>query len=131
MISGLLIAGMIGVQRLGYDEFAFLRRGTMLRVYELPAVKRGLFVVFVDLALTFVTAYVAIGLKTDVWSFTAVQDSVLEIATTLAPVTVAAFLWRGMYRAAGRWPASRISPGCSSPWRSRRRRARWFSACSG
>ena len=101
MVAGLLLAGVVGVQRLGYDEFAFIRRGTVLRVYELPAVKRGFFVVFVDLALTFVAAYVALGLKTDVWSLSLSRLHVLEIATTLAPITVAVFWWCGMYR--GSW----------------------------
>ena len=61
MVAALLFAGLIGIQRLGYDEFAFIRRGTVLRVYELPAVKRGVFIVFVDLGLTFAAAYAAIG----------------------------------------------------------------------
>jgi UDP-GlcNAc:undecaprenyl-phosphate GlcNAc-1-phosphate transferase len=101
ILSALILAGIVGVQRLGYDEFAFLRRGTVLRVYELPGVKRGFFVVFVDIALAFLAAYVAIGLKTDTWRLSIVGDSVLEIATTLAPITVAVFSWRGMYR--GSW----------------------------
>lgn len=101
MVFALLCAAFIGVQRLGYDEFAFIRRGTVLKVYELRAVKRGFFIVFVDLALTFVTAYIAMGLKTDAWKLQTTGPSVVEIATTLAPVTVAIFLWRGMYR--GSW----------------------------
>ena len=49
MVIALLVAGVVGVRRLGYDEFAFIRRGTVLKVYELPVVKRGFFVVLVDL----------------------------------------------------------------------------------
>ena len=97
---------MIGVQRLGYDEFAFLRRGTMLRVYELPAVKRGLFVVFVDLALTFVTAYVAIGLKTDVWSFTAVRTPCSRSRRRSRRSPSRLSCGAACIGAAGRWPAS-------------------------
>src|SRR6185437_11616642 len=48
MVTALLLAGVVGIQRLGYDEFAFIRRGTVLRVYEIPAVKRGFFIVLVD-----------------------------------------------------------------------------------
>jgi UDP-GlcNAc:undecaprenyl-phosphate/decaprenyl-phosphate GlcNAc-1-phosphate transferase len=101
MVIAVIMAGLVGVHRLGYDEFAFIRRGTVLRVYEMPAIKRGLFVVFVDLLLAFVSTYLALGLKTDVWSLAALQLPLLEIATTLAPVTVVVFSWRGMYR--GSW----------------------------
>ncbi len=101
MVVALLLAGAVGLRRLGYDEFAVIRRGTLLQVYELPAVKRGLFVVLVDLVLVFVSAYVAVGLKTDMWSWSSTRVTVLEIGTTLAPVTVAIFSWCGMYR--GNW----------------------------
>jgi len=101
MVSALLLAGIVGVRRLGYDEFAFIRRGTVLNVYDLPVVKRGFFVVLVDLVFTFAAAYVAVGLKTDDWLLSAVKSQVIDITTTLAPVTALVFSWRGMYR--GNW----------------------------
>ena len=101
MVTALLLAGVVGVQRLGYDEFAFIRRGTVLRVYDIPAVKRGFFIVFVDIALAFVAAYLSLGLKMDVWSPSQVSGAVLEIATMLAPITVVVFSWRRMYK--GSW----------------------------
>lgn len=101
MVAALLLAGLVGVQRLGYDEFAFIRRGALLRVYDLPVFKRGFFIVFVDLALAFAAAYVAVGLKTDQWAFSSVGRPVLQIATTLAPITIVVFSWCGMYR--GSW----------------------------
>jgi UDP-GlcNAc:undecaprenyl-phosphate/decaprenyl-phosphate GlcNAc-1-phosphate transferase len=101
LVMALLVAGLVGIQRLGYDEFAFIRRGTVLRVYELPAVKRGFFVVFVDLVLVLASAYVSIGLKIDHWRLSAVASSVLEIATTMAPITVLVFAWRDLYK--GTW----------------------------
>jgi UDP-GlcNAc:undecaprenyl-phosphate GlcNAc-1-phosphate transferase len=101
MLVALLLAGSVGIQRLGYDEFAFIRRGMVMRVYELPAVKRGFFVVFVDIALAFVAAYLSVGLKTDAWEIAHVHGVVLNLATTLAPVTVLVFVWRGMYK--GSW----------------------------
>src|SRR4051812_2858930 len=104
MVTALVVAGSVGIQRLGYDEFAFIRRGTVLRVYEIPAVKRGFFIVFVDIALSFVAAYVSIGLKTDVWALSLTRGAVLEIATTIAPITVIVFTWRRMYK--GSWRAA-------------------------
>jgi UDP-GlcNAc:undecaprenyl-phosphate GlcNAc-1-phosphate transferase len=101
LVVALLLAGFVGVHRLGYDEFAFIRRGTVLKVYEMPVVERGLFVVFVDIVLAVTVAYLAVGLKTDQWSLSLVRHSVLDLATTFAPVTVVVFWWTGMYR--GSW----------------------------
>jgi len=101
MVTALLVAGIVGIRRLGYDEFAFIRRGTVLNIYELPVVKRGFFIVLIDLVVAFAAAYVAVGLKTDDWLPSAMRGQVLEIATTLAPVTALVFSWQGMYR--GSW----------------------------
>ena len=46
IVIALLVSGFIGVHRLGYNEFAFLKRGTILNVYRLPVVRRGMFVVY-------------------------------------------------------------------------------------
>jgi UDP-GlcNAc:undecaprenyl-phosphate GlcNAc-1-phosphate transferase len=102
MVIALLFAALVGVQRLGYEEFAFIRRGKVLKLYELPTVKRGLFIVFVDLVLTFTAAYISIGLKTDRWSVQEHGRLVLELATAFAPITVAVFSWCGMYKAGWR-----------------------------
>ena len=51
--------------------------------------------------MAFAAAYVAVGLKTDDWLLSAVRGQVIEIATTLAPVTALVFSWQGMYR--GSW----------------------------
>ena len=106
LMVAVLLAGLLGMQRLGYDEFAVLRRGTVLKMYEVPAVKRGMFVVFVDIFVTAIASYLAIGLKTDQWTITAVHRPVLALATTLAPVTVAVFWVSGMYR--GSWRLATI-----------------------
>jgi UDP-GlcNAc:undecaprenyl-phosphate GlcNAc-1-phosphate transferase len=103
-VVALLFAGFIGVHRLGYNEFAFLRRGTILKVYKMPAVKRGMFVVYVDTILAIAAAYLVVGLRTDHWTFSLVRHSVLDMATSFAPVTVLVFWWCGMYR--GSWRVS-------------------------
>lgn len=101
VLVALLLAGVVGIQRLGYEEFAFLRRGTVLRVYEMPVVQRGFFVVFVDMAIATISAYVSLGLKTDQWSVFVLERQILEIAVTMAPITVVVFQFCGMYR--GSW----------------------------
>jgi UDP-GlcNAc:undecaprenyl-phosphate GlcNAc-1-phosphate transferase len=105
-VVALVLAAFVGVHRLGYDEFALSKRGTVLKVSEMPVVKRGMFVVFVDIVLAVVTAYLAVGLKAGQWSILLVLQSVTELATTFAPVTVLVFWWSGMYR--GSWRVAGI-----------------------
>jgi UDP-GlcNAc:undecaprenyl-phosphate GlcNAc-1-phosphate transferase len=103
-VVALILAVAVGVHRLGYDEFAFVRRGTVLRMYDFPVVKRGMFVVFVDIFLAAVSAYLAVGLKSDRWNLSVGGHAVMELATTFAPVTALTFWWTGMYR--GGWKAA-------------------------
>ena len=102
LVAALLLAGLVGMRRLGYDEFAFIRRGSVLKVYEMPVVKRGMFVVFVDVFFAIVAAYAAVGLKTDQWSLREAYPSVLNLASTFAPMTILIYWWFGMYRGAWR-----------------------------
>lgn len=100
-IVALVLAGLVGLNRLGYDEFAFIRRGTVLKVYETPVVKRSMFVVFVDIALVVFAAYAAVGLKSDVWALSEIHQNLFDLAGTFAPLTVIVFWKSGMYR--GSW----------------------------
>jgi len=104
-ILGLLAAGFIGIHRLGYDEFAFIRRGTVLRVYEQPVFRKSMFVVFIDLAMTFAAAYVAVALKLDAWRTQGAL--VLDLAVTFAPITAVVFWQTGMYR--GSWRVAGVA----------------------
>ena len=100
-VMALLMAGVIGVHRLGYDEFAFIRRGVVLRVFDFPVVSRSMFPVFMDVAVAVVAAYIAVGLKLDFWSVSAVAPAAVSLASTLAPITIAVFWMCGLYR--GSW----------------------------
>lgn len=93
LLIALLIAAFAGLSRLGYDEFALLRKGQVLRLYEAPVLKRAMFVVFVDLLLVCVAVWVAIALKYDMWWIGPYRIMAVEMAAVLAPVTVAV-LWR-------------------------------------
>jgi UDP-GlcNAc:undecaprenyl-phosphate GlcNAc-1-phosphate transferase len=101
LIASLLVAGVVGLQRLGYEEFAFIRRGTVLRVYEAPVLRRSMFVVFFDLALAAVAAYVTAMLKLDGWTLATVQSMVIDLVATFAPLTAIVFWYSGVYR--GNW----------------------------
>jgi hypothetical protein len=101
-VVGLLLAGFVGVNRLGYDEFAFIRRGTVLRMYEAPVVKRSMFVVFADIAMAVLASYVAIALKADSWSLASMRTPFLSLSGMAAPLTVLVFWKTGLYRGAWR-----------------------------
>lgn len=100
-LLALLFAAAVGIGRLGYEELAFLKRGTMLRLYDTPVLKRGFFVVFVDLSLVVAAAYGAIGLKWDDWGLVRHRPLFLELAAVLPVVTFLTFWLFGLYR--GRW----------------------------
>jgi UDP-GlcNAc:undecaprenyl-phosphate GlcNAc-1-phosphate transferase len=97
-ILAVLVAGAAGVHRLGYDEFAFIRRGTVLRIYESPVVNSSMFVVFADLTMSGVAAYVALGLKLDAWNPREMNQALVDLIAVFAPLTALAFWYTGMYR---------------------------------
>ena len=101
LLSALLLAALIGVKRLGYDEFAFLRRGLVLRVYDAPVVRTALFAVFFDLGLVAVSYYLARGLKRDLWSLHMPSPGTFTLVGLLAVVSVGVFWAFGLYR--GSW----------------------------
>jgi UDP-GlcNAc:undecaprenyl-phosphate GlcNAc-1-phosphate transferase len=100
-IVAVLVAGVIGVRRLGYDEFAFIRRGTVLRVYESPVVNTSMFVVFADLATSALAAYLALVLKLDTWSLSDTGGMLVDLVAVFAPLTGWVFWYCGVYR--GNW----------------------------
>lgn len=100
-LLALLFAAAVGIGRLGYEELDIIRRGTVLRLYDAPVLKRGFFVVFVDLLLVVLAAYGAIGLKWDDWGLERQRSLFLELAAILPVVTFVTFWLFGLYR--GRW----------------------------
>jgi UDP-GlcNAc:undecaprenyl-phosphate GlcNAc-1-phosphate transferase len=101
LLAALLLAAFIGVQRLGYDEFALLRRGIVLKVYDAPVVRSALFAVFFDIGLLGLSYFVARGLKRDVWSFDPPSSETVTLLALLAFATIASFWLFGLYR--GTW----------------------------
>lgn len=101
LLAAFLLAAFIGVKRLGYDEFALLRRGIVLKVYDAPVVRSALFAVFFDLGLLGVSYYVARGLKRDVWSFDTPSPASVTLLALLAFAAIASFWLFGLYK--GTW----------------------------
>ncbi len=102
LLATLLGAAFIGVRRLGYDEFALIRRGIVLRFYEAPVLKRALFPVFFDLGLVALAIYGAVVLKYDDWSVQAHRPLAVDLLMLLPAVTLVVFqgfrLYRGTWR---------------------------------
>lgn len=101
LLAALFLAAFIGVKRLGYDEFALLRRGVVLRVYDAPVVRSALFAVFFDLALLGLSTYVARGLKSDIWTLETPSAPGLTLVALLSFATIASLWVFGLYR--GTW----------------------------
>lgn len=101
LLAGVLLAGFIGLQRLGYSEFAVLRRGVMLRLYDLPVLRGSFFAVFVDVAVIAAALYLSIGLKESQWSAAVIGPSLLPLLAVLMPATVLSLAILGAYR--GSW----------------------------
>ena len=106
-ILAVLAAGTAGVRRLGYDEFAFIRRGAVLRVYESPVVNTSMFVVFADLAISAFAAYLAVGLKLDAWNPAEGGETLVDLVAVFAPLTALTFWYTGMYR--GGWRVADVA----------------------
>lgn len=114
LLLTLLIAAFIGVKRLGYDEFALVRRGVVLRVYDEPVVKAALFSVFLDVAVVVLAVYAAIVIKFDDWALTT-QRPLAEFMVTLFPlITLVVFYCFKLYR--GSWRQASMEDLLRSTW---------------
>ena len=100
LLAGLLLAGFVGIGRLGYQELAVIRSGVVLRFYDAPMLKRSLFVAFLDLVFVAAVVWFTFGLKHDDWLLRGAghATSGLMMAFTLGPTVVAVFWAMGLYR---------------------------------
>jgi UDP-GlcNAc:undecaprenyl-phosphate/decaprenyl-phosphate GlcNAc-1-phosphate transferase len=106
LLTAMLLAGFVGVARLGYQEFAVIRSGLVLRFYDTPVLKRSLFVVFLDLIFVACATYAAVGLKYDDWALLEHRRLAVAMAATLGPVTVVVLWLMGLYQ--GSWRLASI-----------------------
>lgn len=98
LLVTLFAGGIAGVAKLGYDEFAIIRSGAVLRVYDKPVLRSGFFVVFIDLSLVTAAIYTTIVLKYDDWSVRDHRALALNLLVFAPAVTVAIFGAMGIYR---------------------------------
>lgn len=102
LLLATLAGGFVAVSRLGYDEFAVIRKGLVLRLYDAPLLRITMFTVFVELVLVGVSVWIAIALRTDDWGMERHKQEAVRMVAVLAPATIAAFQAMGVYRRAWR-----------------------------
>lgn len=102
LLGTILIAAFIGIGRLGYDEFQVVRRGTMLKVYDVPVLKTQGFVVFADFLIAVAAIWLTIGLKWDDWGIDVWRPLGKEMFVIVPPIALLVFWSFRVYRGAWR-----------------------------
>jgi len=100
------LATYIGIRKLGYDEIAFLRTGTLLRWYESLMFNRLFFVGFVDMTLTTAAYWGAFVLQYDLSWRTELKAWYIGTFPLVLVVQLACLYALGLYR--GVWRAAAI-----------------------
>jgi UDP-GlcNAc:undecaprenyl-phosphate/decaprenyl-phosphate GlcNAc-1-phosphate transferase len=110
----IITAAFIGLSRLGYEEFAVIRRGDLLRMYEVPVLRRSLFGVFIDLAIVVVAVYATFVLKYDDWRLVNNRAGAMWLLAVFPPVCLASFWAFGLYKRIWRFASAEDLALCSS-----------------
>jgi UDP-GlcNAc:undecaprenyl-phosphate GlcNAc-1-phosphate transferase len=107
------LATYIGIRKLGYEEVAFLRRGTLLRWYEQLPFNRLFYLGFVDIVLITAAYWGAFVLKYELASTMDFKPWYLSMFPLVLLVQLGAFyvfgLYRGVWRAMGVGDLIRVS----------------------
>ena len=98
LLLTIIAAGFVGLARLGYEEFAVIRRGDMLRLYEVPVLRSGLFLAFADIVISVASLYIAWVLKYDDWGLSVDRYKLQRLLALLPIATLATFYLLGLYR---------------------------------
>ncbi|HKB79923.1 MAG TPA: hypothetical protein VKH35_09430, partial [Thermoanaerobaculia bacterium] len=91
LLVTILAASFLGISRLGYDEFALIRRGVVLKYYDVPMLRMSLFVVFVDLLLSVVALYGAFVLKYGDYGIVHMRSVAMFLFALLPALTLMSF----------------------------------------
>jgi len=98
LLIAVVWAGIMGIIRLDYQEFALIRRGSLLRMFETAPIRQGVAVIVVDMLLVAISAWAAIGLKVNDWGLETSLAVFGAMAFTMAVSTVTVFWFFGIYR---------------------------------
>lgn len=103
MLATIIVAAFIAIGRLNYDEFAVIRRGTILKIYDAPVFRTAAFVVFADLLTVAGSIYGAIVLKYDDWGLKSHVGLAQEMLVILSAVSLLVFVSFRLYHGAWRF----------------------------
>jgi FlaA1/EpsC-like NDP-sugar epimerase len=109
-----ITAAFIALSRLGYDEFAVIRRGDLLRMYEVPVLRGSLFGVFIDLAIAVLAVYATFVLKYDDWRLVGNRHGAMWLLAVFPPVCLASFSAFGLYQRVWRFASVEDLVRCTS-----------------
>jgi UDP-GlcNAc:undecaprenyl-phosphate GlcNAc-1-phosphate transferase len=98
LLLTMIAAAFIALSRLKYEEFAVLRRGDLLRMYEVPGLQQRRFTVFIDLAIVVLAVYFAFVLKYDDWQLVTNRAGAQWLFTVMPPACLFSFALFGVYR---------------------------------
>jgi len=102
LIVAIVVAAFVGLFKLGYDEFAFFRRDGLLRIYDAPVLRIGLFVAFIDIGFVVIALYASAVLKYDDWTLSDQRLLMTQLLVILPTLTVAVFASMRVYRCSWR-----------------------------
>jgi UDP-GlcNAc:undecaprenyl-phosphate GlcNAc-1-phosphate transferase len=97
LLLAIVWAGIAGIVKLDYQEFAFIRRGSLLKLFDLKLLRLGFAVIVIDLAVVAISVWLAIGLKVNDWGLDASVPVFLAMTVTLALSTLSVFWFFGIY----------------------------------
>jgi UDP-GlcNAc:undecaprenyl-phosphate GlcNAc-1-phosphate transferase len=103
LLGTALVATLLGVGRLGYDEFALFRRGLLLKLYDAPVLKIGFFRVFVDLFFAAGALLMAMLLSHEAWPSASDLDRLVRYLPFVLPITAGCFWAFRLYDRAWRF----------------------------
>jgi UDP-GlcNAc:undecaprenyl-phosphate/decaprenyl-phosphate GlcNAc-1-phosphate transferase len=102
LLGTMIVAAALGVARLGYNEFSVVRSGAVLRMYEVPVLKKSFFVVFLDLTIVVGAVYATFGLKYEDWGLVQFRGAAQALGVLMPAATLLMLFTFGVYRSAWR-----------------------------
>jgi UDP-GlcNAc:undecaprenyl-phosphate GlcNAc-1-phosphate transferase len=102
-ITVIAIAAYVGVRRLGYTEIQVLTNGSLLPLFDIPAVNRRFFRVFVDIALITLAYYLAFLLRFEGEFSPGVKEHYFSTIPLVLSIKVIIFYFCGLYNGAWRF----------------------------
>jgi len=100
-LVAILIASVIGIQSLKYQEFRVFHHGRFLNLLDWPLIGKTYFQVFIDLLFIFLSYYLSTLIIRGGFEYLAVKNAFIETFPLVLIVKIAVFYLAGLYK--GTW----------------------------